>query len=101
MRFVPTLIVLALLAILAMCVSGCTSVTYYDRGGAKLHVGAFFGDAKIASVESPGIRITGFEARNQEATRRYLNAWTISKLIPLGGDIVNSTENIATQAIKR
>lgn len=99
MRYAPAILCLLLLALLALC-SGCTSVTYYDRAGAKLHVGAFFGDAKIASVESPGIRITGFEARNQEATRRYLNAWTISKLIPLGGEIVNSTEAIATTAIK-
>lgn len=100
MRFVPTLIAIALLAVLAMCVTGCTSVTYYDRAGAKLHVGAFFGDAKIASVESPGIKIEGFEARNQEATSKYLNAWTIGKLIPLGGEVVNSTEAIATTAIK-
>lgn len=101
MRYVPTLLALFLLAILAMCASGCASVTYHVREGETLHVAPFFGDAKIAKVQAAGITLEGFEARNQEATKGYLRAWTIGKLIPLGGDIVNSTENIATQAIKR
>ena len=45
MRYVPTLLALFLLAILAMCASGCASVTYHDKGGATLHVASFFGDA--------------------------------------------------------
>ena len=32
-------------------------------------------------------------------TKKYLNAWTIGKLIPLGGDLINSTENVVTKAI--
>jgi len=101
MRFVPTILALFLLAILAMCVTGCTSVTYHDKGGATLHVGAFFGDAKVASVEAAGVRVTGFEARNADATKKYLNAWTWGKLIPVAGDAINSTENIINTAIKR
>ena len=99
MRYVPTLLALFLLVILAMCASSCSSVTYHDKAGATLHVASFFGDAEIAKVEAAGVTVEGFKARNEGATKKYLNAWTIGKLIPLGGDLINSTENVVTKAI--
>ena len=99
MRYVPTLLALFILAILAMCATSCSSVTYHDKAGATLHVASFFGDAKIAKVQAGNITVEGFDAQNSGATKKYLNAWTIGKLIPLGGDLINSTENVATKAI--
>ena len=100
MRFVPTLIALVILIIIAMCAAGCSSVTYHDPAGSTLHMASFFGDAKVAKVTAAGITVEGFEAKNEGATRKYLNAWTIGKLIPLGGELINSTETVVTQAIK-
>ena len=101
MRYVPTLLALFLLVILAMCASSCSSVTYHDKGGATLHVASFFGDAKVAKVTAPGVTVEGFDAQNAAATKKYLNAWTLGKLIPLGGDLINSTESVINTAIKR
>ena len=53
----------------------------------------------IKSVDRAVTRVEGFKARNEGATKKYLNAWTIGKLIPLGGDLINSTENVVTKAI--
>ena len=100
MKFLPAILCLCLLALLAMC-SGCTSVTYKSPGGGLVHVSTAFGDAKIASVEAGGLRVAGYESVNSAIGAKYLNALTISKLIPLGTDIVKSTQKIATEAIER
>lgn len=97
MKFLPAMTCLCLLP----ACSGCTSATYKTPGGGLVHVSTAFGDAKIAGVEAGGLRVAGYESANSTIGAKYLDALVISKLIPLGKDIVKSTRDVAEEALQR